>query len=388
MDKQKEFESLPEIKIHIDNEIRFDVSTLKPSNFKKMLMYYDQITMAPTEYILTVLLCAISGAVGKNIYGSFTKSFRVYLNVWAVLCGPSTLLKKTSAIGTVTHDLQRIDELQKNDFKKQKEQYEKEIQNKNSKEKQNIVKPQREYLIFPSDVTVESLTDILTNSKRGLMIQGEWGGWLASLNKSYSQDAKMVLTDFYDVPISKEISRATKGNTLIERPFFSIVGASTVEWIRSNSTQDDLRTGFFSRIIFSIRNRNDKPLISVFDLKDLTYRTEQQFHFNTRDIFNYLVSIDQETIIEASPEAIILYKKYEKDSYFELENIENNDELSFKGRLIIYVLKFAALMALCDKRFKVELCDMENAIVIGNYFKQNIEKLINDELISKTEFMV
>ena len=386
MDKKEKFEQLPETKIYNDSEIRFDLNSLEESNFKKMVKYLNDITMAPLEFVLTVSLCALSGAVGKNVYWNFTKSFRVYLNIWAVICGISTISKKTSAIQIGLHDIFRIDELLRHNFKAQKELYDREIKTTNSKEQITIPKPVRDFLVLPNDVTVESLSEILSTSKRGIMFHSEFGSFLAQLDRSYTQGAKMVLTDLYDVPHTKEITRKS-GNTFIERPYFSMIGASTLEWIRSNSNQDDLRTGFFSRILFSIRNKNEKPLISVFDLEQLTFRSK--YYFDTRSVYDFLTSINEETILTATKEAKAIYKTYEKEAYLELMNkIENNDELSFKGRLIIYTLKFAGVMALSENRFEVNGTDMRNAITVAGYFKRNIEKLINDELITKSDFAI
>jgi hypothetical protein len=384
-DKIKEFDSSPETKIYADNEIRFDIRTLEDSNFKRMVLYLDDITMSPLEFLITTVLTALSGSVGKFIYWQFTESFRLYLNVWSVLCGASTISKKSSAIQMGLHDLFRIDQLFRSDYKKQKENYDSEIKGRAGKDVSEIPKPRRNYLILPNDVTMESLSDILSTANRGLMWQSEFGGFLAQLGRSYSQDAKMVLTDIYDVPHFKEISRATKGNVFIERPCFSMVGASTLEWIKSNSSKDDLRTGFFARILFSIRNTNEKKFISVFDMGQLTYKSK--YYFDTRSVYDFLTSIETEKVLTATAEAIKIFKKYELESHEELTKlIESPDEISFKGRLIYYTLKIAGLMALAEQRFEVNEIDMRNAICLAGYYKRNIEKLIQDELVTKSEF--
>ena len=384
-DKIKEFDSYPETTIYPDKEIRFDINSLRDGNFKRMVLYLDDITMSPLEFIITTVLTALSGAAGKFVYWQFTESFRLYLNVWSVLCGVSTISKKSSAIQMGLRDLFRIDKSFRNEFLEEKAHYETEIKGKSGKEIAEIPKPKRNYLILPNDVTMESLSEILSNANRGLMWQSQFGGFLAQLGRSYSQDAKMVLTDIYDVPHSKEISRATKGNVFIERPCFSMVGASTLEWIKSNSSKDDLRTGFFARILFSIRNTNEKKFISVFDMDKLSY--ESPFYFDTRSVFDFLTSISEVKVLSANTEAIELFKRYELESHLELTKlIDSPDEVSFKGRLIYYTLKIAGLLAIADQRFEVNESDIQNAICLSGYYKRNIEKLIQDELVTKSEF--
>lgn len=384
-DKIKEFDSMPETAVYNDKEIRFDLRSLEDGNFKRMVSYLNDITMSPLEFIITTVLTGLSGAVGKYVYWQFTGSFRLYLNVWSVLCGVSTISKKSSAIQMGLHDLFRIDQSFRNDYLQQKAQYENDVKGKSGKESAEIPKPKRQYLILPNDVTMESLSDILSQANRGLMWQSEFGGFLAQLGRSYSQDSKMVLTDIFDVPHFKEISRATKGNVFIERPCFSMVGASTLEWIKSNSSKDDLRTGFFARILFSIRNTNEKKFISVFDMDKLSYKSP--FYFDTRSVFDFLTSINEVKVLSANPKAIELFKRYELESHIELTKlIDSPDEVSFKGRLIYYTLKIAGLLAVADKRFEVNESDIKNAICLSNYYKRNIEKLIQDELVTKSEF--
>lgn len=365
-----------------DDEIRFNVDELEDSVFKKMLLYLNDISMSPLEFLLTSLLTAMSGAVGKNVYWKFSESFHLYLNLWAVLVGPSTISKKSSAIQMALHDCFRIDANFRQFYQEEKKKYEA----LSKEEKEKTEKPQREFLILPNDVTVESLSEILSHSKRGIMFHSEFGGFLAQLQRSYSQDAKMILTDLFDVPFIKEISRATKENTFIERPYFSMLGGSTIEWIKENSSKEDLRTGFFARMVFAIRNTNEKKFISVFDLNELTYKSE--YYFNTREIFDFLVNINQEVILQATDEAKKIFKEYEKQNYFSLLELvrkkNNEEEIAFKGRLVFSVLKIAGLLALAEKRFIIGQTEMRSAVLVGKYFEKNIQKLLENELIQKS----
>ncbi len=56
--------------------------------------------------------------------------------------------------------------------------------------------------MFPQDSTIEALTDILSNSTRGLLVHNELGDWLAGMNRGYSGDSKMFFTNIYNVPRS------------------------------------------------------------------------------------------------------------------------------------------------------------------------------------------
>ena len=256
---------------------------------------------------------------------------------------------------------------------------------KGNKEKFDEASPLRNYFIFPNDSTVESLTEILSYSQRGLVVHNEFGGFLSQLNRSYSGDSKQFLTSIFDVPDFYEISRATKPNILIHKPFLSILGASTIDWVKENSSPSDLRTGFLARFIYSIKNMPDpnKAMIPLLKLRELTSQSE--YYINVREIFNHLISFDSPVELTIDSEAAVLHCDYDINSYIDMIKSSNENELSFKGRLIIYALKFAGIIALVDKRTNVTKDDMQDGIYLAQYYKRNVEKLLNKE-INQTEF--
>lgn len=369
-----------------DSEIRFDVNQLNESVFKKMLLYYDSISQAPVEYLLTGALTSLSGAIGKNVYFKISDSMLIHLNVWAVIIGKSTVMRKTTAINQCKEDLQRIETKAYNEYKVRYDSYLREVETASTKEqKAQIKRPIRNYLLLPQDSTIESLAEILSNSNRGLLTHSEFGSFLLQLNRGYSADAKQFLTTLYDVPDSYEVSRVTKENTLLERPYISILGASTIDWIKENSSETDLRSGFFARFLYSIRNIPDKEFIPLLRLRELTKRSEN--YINTREIYERILSINEKIELEITKEAADFHIKYDLKSYKELLESNNENELSFKARLLIYSLKFAGIIALTENKTVVELKEMQDAILITDYYKKNVERLLNSELVSN-EFTV
>lgn len=362
-----------------DSEIKFDVNKLNDSTFKKILQYYDSISSSPTEYLMTGLLTSLSGVIGKKVYFRITKSMKIYLNIWAVIIGKSSIMRKTTALNIVKDDLQRIE---KQNYKN----YKNELTNWKSKfEKSKITKeffdetpPERKYILYPNDSTIESLSEILSKSNRGLLVHSEFGSFLAQLNRGYSGDSKQFLTNIFDIPDSYEVSRATKENTYLESPFLSILGASTIDWVKDNSSDSDLRTGFFARMIFSIRNVPDKPFIPLLKLSELTKQSDNSI--DTRALYEYLIENEREIEFDITNEAKEKHIQYDYESYKELLQTDNENEMSFKVRLLIYSLKFAGIIAKADKRNIINIHDIEDAILLTEYYKKNVTQLLNDEL--------
>jgi len=364
-----------------DSEIRFDINFLHSSNFKRMVKYLDSICVSPTEYLIGGLLAAMSGAVGKQVFFNITSSIKIYLNLWVILIGRSSTMRKTTSINYCKEELQRIENKSYSFFKSKLDQYELDLAElKTAKEKNQIPKPIREYFLIPSDCTIESLSDILSHSKRGLLTHSEFASFLNQFNKSYNADAKQFFTSLYDTPQWYEVSRVTKGNTILQRPYLSILAASTSDWLQEFSTESDLRSGFFARFIYCIRNVPDKKYIPLLKLRELGMR-QSETYFNVREVFDFLVSIDQETPFEISDEAAELHIKYDCEGFKALLCSENETEIPFKARGIINTLKVAGLIALSDKRFLISREDMQDAINLNEkLFEPNISKLLNIEL--------
>lgn len=213
-----EYFEIQEINPNQYDEILFDIYQLSDSNFKEMLINLEKASPSPIEYLLTVLLTALSGAVGKNVYWKISSWKRIYLNIWALIIGPSSITKKSTAIELVMKDLYSIDSCWKKEFIKEQINYKEKLKNTKNKNDFNELPPQRKYLIIPNDISIEKLGVILAHSEKGIIVHNEFGGFLAKLEKSYSGDAKQIYTKLYDVERTSEIARITREDIILEYP--------------------------------------------------------------------------------------------------------------------------------------------------------------------------
>ena len=368
-----------------DVEILFDINSLEDSTFKKMLKYLSSITMSPDEFILLSLLVALAGSIPKSVYFRLSKNLNLRLNLWGLIIGTSTLTKKSSSIAMTLHELYRIQKNLFEIYQDKKSAYEKLSED----QKKDIPKPKLERIIFPADLTAEALIKMLSENERGFLAAGEFGSVLNSLEKSYNKDLKPLLTNIYDCPALIEVARLTRENISVENPYLSLLGASTITWIRNNISVSDLESGFFSRFLFAIVNKNRKGFVSLLNLNSLTYNSPD--YFDIRSVYDFTTSISGEHILEIDEEASKLYKYYEKEKYFELMKLAGTSkdlELSFRGRLIVSTLKIAGILSVIEQRFVITKNEMLNAIKISEYFEKNISKLLEDELTEKSEFQL
>ena len=84
----------------------------------------------------------------------------------------------------------------------------------------------------------------------GLFFAHELGAFLSSLNKTYNQGGKEILTNLYDGTDYYTKTTRTQGCYFVYDPCLSMLAASTPEWIASNLSENDIRGGFLPRWLF------------------------------------------------------------------------------------------------------------------------------------------
>lgn len=109
----------------------------------------------------------------------------------------------------------------------------------------------KDYLL-PDNATPEATFEHLSQGHRGTMILSEFGSLLQSMEAKYNATLKSKLTDYYDVPPARRTKTRSNGDLVLERPYISICGTSTMNWITPYVKKEDIYSGFFARFLIYI----------------------------------------------------------------------------------------------------------------------------------------
>lgn len=109
--------------------------------------------------------------------------------------------------------------------------------------------PYHKNIFLPNKTTPEALLRDLQELGGGLISLSEFGSWLQEMNKNYNIGLKSLFTDFYDVPKRRGVSTMRDGQQYFERPCISIVGVSTINWVKDSINKTDVDSGFFARFL-------------------------------------------------------------------------------------------------------------------------------------------
>ncbi len=102
--------------------------------------------------------------------------------------------------------------------------------------------------VLPDDFSREQFVADLAKIPDGLMVSTEFGELIRKMGRDYMQGTREMLTALFDG--DDYIRRTMKDSARVEKPAFSILAASTEDWISDRVSEGDLRGGFLSRFLF------------------------------------------------------------------------------------------------------------------------------------------
>jgi hypothetical protein len=304
---------------------------------KDYLGYALPLTDAPAQYHLFVGLTLVAVSLANRLWIPFGAQ-RLYPNLWTVILGPTSFFRKTSSIGIGRTILERLEE----------------------------------HSVLPDEFSPERLYEKLSQKPTGLITWSEFGGALASFERSYMQGVKEFLADLFDCrPLYR---RELKGRQFeIKNPSISILAASTPEWLRSRLKEDDIRGGFFPRFIYIPASQKERS-IAIPPEKDI--RLEN----NIATQLNRLRKLE-------GPADLSLIKPFYEEWYgiheAELTGQEDGDLLSgFWTRLSIYLLKFALIYHVAEAGdLRIGESALNKALLLTTWLKKGIKDTLGKDLV-------
>lgn len=233
------------------------------SFLREYIATYESVTDAPAEYLVTAILPSLGAAISTKQWIQWGNK-KIYPNMWVMLVGPSTLMRKSTALEIGSSILRQLNEEQID----------------------------RHY-ILPNDGSFAGFLEILTTEKNGILKHSEVASMLENMSKGYNLSMKSLFTDFFDVPNLHKIQLKETGETHIEEPIFGIAAGTTLNWLKKNITNNDRESGFLARFLYCYRDAKTRilPIPQVADVAQVQ---------KMRSIFLKLLDCKR-TVIELDP---------------------------------------------------------------------------------------
>lgn len=186
--------------------------------------YLKHRTDCPPDFHTHAALVTLATALGNRVWcHGWTRT--IYPNLWAVVIAPSGY-GKSAPLDMAEHVLR---------------------------------KAQVDDRLLPNSFSYEALISVLAKQAVGTFVLQEFSAFLGMLSRDYNAGAVPLLTEIFDCPPT--VRRTTmKGDTLIEQPCLSILGASSPAWFAEQFRGKDLEGGFLARFLFCPSTESGQPV--------------------------------------------------------------------------------------------------------------------------------
>lgn len=328
---------------------QFRINKLPPV-LAEYIFALSKTTNAHPIMIAASVITMVSAFFGKKVcipegYDGYFQD--LYPNTW-ILCIAKSGQFKTTALNKGAKYAYDNQTIVLRDIKILKDTWEK-TEDHAAKEyiANEIVQRSLDNVILPTKITAEAFVAHLSEGHRGVIYTSEFGAMLQNFEKSHNNDFKATLTEFYDVPKFYQYKTKTQGNFIIEKPYLSICGVSTLPWIRENLKPSDVPSGFFPRfLIFTPPHDESIPPALPQAIDHDSECMEQAFQAHFKRI---LIQIDKGRLFRLTPDARRRFEKLHNIIHMVPEGFTDRAKDitdPYLKRWSPYLLKIAMIMQL------------------------------------------
>ena len=279
-------------------ECQLDYS-LFPSEIREYIEYKSTFSKAPSIFILSSLLVSLSAIFKNSFYmpkGAYFSD--LWANIWICNIAASGSFK-SSAMELGNEIAMQIQREVEEKIKPLKQQLKELAQDREvDKEilaqiREEIYKQERKMTLLPNRNTPEAMISRLARQEGGAFFLDELAAWIEAKSKNYLKDFKGLLVEMYDNRRIDEETR-TYGRIICERPYVSICGVSTLRWLESVITSDDVESGFLARFLIFYPHQERIVPGALPEYQDYDFTVNNRI----RDIINY---VHEKTETESEP---------------------------------------------------------------------------------------
>lgn len=195
-------------------------------------------------------------------------------------------------------------------------------------------------MLLSQKLSKEQLISTLAEAaKGGLVVADELATFINQ--RDYEAGMGAVLTTLWDCE-DFEYKTFSRGIEKIEDGYLSILGATTVELLRSAIPKDAIGGGFTSRVLFIYEDQRTPP-VSWPAFNSKLYEIEERLvrHLNKVSLLQGELSV--------TAEGIELFKKIYEERYYSSSLRDNPNLQGYENRRHVHLLKVATALMVSEK---------------------------------------
>jgi hypothetical protein len=286
----------------------------------------------------------ISSVIGRKVWLDWG-SFHIFPNLYLLLLGSSSTVKKSTSLDIARGILDVVDES----------------------------------LVYEDEFTTEAVLRKLMSRPQATFCWDEFGAMLSIFERSYMKGGKELFTRLYGCPPKYKRmiigdKKATDNNSFIENPCINIATTSTLEWFVNRVKEEDIKSGFLARFLYVPGEDSGND---YFRPPRLDQALKAEVIFELKQI----QSISGEA--DVTPEAYRIGEDWYFDLKSQMRKGDNGDKLNpFYSRLQTYLIKFALIYQISeDGTLLIHSQNMIRACQLINFLKSNIKSMVEDQMV-------
>lgn len=342
-----------------------------------LYLLYTQGSPCPTAWHFWCGVAALGAACRRNFWIDWNQ-YNIWPNHYIVILGPSGTWKSVAIRNAMVDLIDRLNGVLERDHPSW---------------------PQDKYIqTFPEKATPEFILQSLQSKQVfeskgpghvgmrytdscGIVAPDEFVT-LFGKTAYHSDLTAQITTALWECPYKWSAATISRGTEVLRNVSFSIVGGSTLEWIRKSATEDMFQGGFMGRCIFINRPREvvDIPRPDPFDPVTANYLAEQLAPLTLSEPreMRYSLSWDR------------AFADWNSDN---TTLIDRGDILaSWYARKNSHLKKLSAILALSEGQFEMRPRHLEQAIEIfaveEKYLPGMIGELMSHEIASLGDYVL
>jgi hypothetical protein len=313
-----------------------------PGLVNDYMNYIYPISEAPIEFHIITLFSTVASLIGRNRYFIQGEDI-IYANLFALIVAPSSLFKKTSAIGMKKKWLGRLQHM--NGFLG------------------HIGSPEGLF------------NGIRENNGFGDLFYSELGLLLAqSTGRQYMNDTLELLNDLYDCP--DVYSKRMSGQLLtVNHVFLNLLSASQLDSLTQHVKEATLLSGFLPR--FTVAYSETKPSHII--------RRPEPDKKRQNEIVAQLKGIQEACSkpqkLDLTEDAWTAFQEWAQERY-RLAEVASPQLAPMYGRLETHALKYGILLGVMDnpKTKTINPVVMSAATAVADFVLDSYRELVMEEL--------
>ena len=298
-----------------------------------------RLTGSPFEFNQLAGLVTAATALQRRAYLRMTFA-DIYPNIYGCIIAPSSVFHKSSAIHKPRMVLQRA---------------------------------MMDKLLLSELMTSEGLLKQMQAQPSGVILRDEIGTLFDSGNTKYLRQLKPDLTAIYDCyPYSRRLSN---DEIRVDKPYLSILGATTPTRFFEGTTLTDWRDGFLARWLFVLPEGEPD-----FDAMTGLFQPSHEGEIQRLALRLMEIERQAETAFTLAKEALSLWDGWQRQAAKDAYYFGDDVTAALVTRYSAYALKFSLILsALNDSWGTITADTMQTAINLSNNYKLYVHKLLSEK---------